>query len=233
MFTRERESAAPTYLGRSRWPLIALSRGYEVRLGKMLQPGPASPADRLVPFLKAGHVQWKGVSTGDLPTMYASAQEAEQYAVRQGDLLVCEGGEVGRSVILGTDIPEGTIIQNSLHRVRPRLGYSAQYLLYVLSAIHSSGWLEVLCNRATIAHLTADKLAALRIPAPPLSEQGTIADFLDRETKRIDVLTVKLGHEGTRLSPAKTLLSLLLEKRQALITAAVIGRVEIASKSFN
>ncbi len=186
-----RETTAPAYLGWSRWPFIALSRAYDIRLGKMLQPQPASEVDRLTPFLKAAHVQWAGVTSDALPLMYSSLEEAAQYAVRQGDLLVCEGGDVGRAAILRSEIPAGTIIQNSLHRVRPRSGYSSRYLLYVLTAIHASGWFEVLCNRATIAHLTGAKLAALQIPASPLPEQRAIAAFLDRETARIDELVAK------------------------------------------
>jgi len=201
-----REATAPPYLGRSRWPVMALSRAYEVRLGKMLQPQLASEADRLTPFLKAVHVQWGGVASDALPLMYSSPEESAQYAVRQGDLLVCEGGDVGRAAILGSEIPAGTIIQNSLHRVRPRSGFSSRYLLYVLAAIHSSGWFDVLCNRATIAHLTGAKLAALQIPAPPLPEQRAIAAFLDRETARIDELVAKkeqmvhlLGEQRSRV----------------------------------
>ena len=58
----------------------------------------------------------------------------------------------------------------------------------VLEALHGSEWLDVLCNKATIRHLTGEKLGGLAIPMPAPSEQRRIAGFLDTETARIDRL---------------------------------------------
>nr|WP_211340407.1 hypothetical protein [Prosthecochloris vibrioformis] len=56
-----------------------------------------------------------------------------------------------------------------------------------------------------------------KLPVPPLPEQAAIADFLDRETGRIDVLVAK----------KRRLIELLKEKRTALITAAVTGKIDV------
>jgi type I restriction enzyme S subunit len=99
------------------WTSASVKRHYAIQLGKMLQGSPASEVDRLVPYLKAQHVQWFSVRTEDLPTMWVHPREIEKYRVLPGDLLVCEGGEGGRCGI-ARDVPDSCIIQNALHRVR-------------------------------------------------------------------------------------------------------------------
>jgi type I restriction enzyme S subunit len=118
--------------------------------------------------------------------MYASSAEARQYEVVPGDLVVSEGGDVGRAEFV-PDVPPGTIIQNSLHRVRTQLA-DIRFIRYSLSAIYNSGWLAALCNKATFAHLTRGKLTSLPIPHRTLRAQRAIADYLDQETGRIDAL---------------------------------------------
>jgi len=83
--------------------------------------------------------------------------------------------------------------------------------MYVLHSVNSSGWFDVLCNKATIAHFTGEKFAELRIPIPRPHEQQAIATFLDRETSRIDELIAKKERQ----------IELLQEKRSALISHAV------------
>jgi type I restriction enzyme S subunit len=164
----------------------ALGRVAEIRLGKMLQSAPGSASDTEVPYLRAG-------SLADLederPTMWASPQDLIRYAVRAGDLLVAEGGDVGRAEF-APRLDKTTIIQNSLHRVRTTQG-DIRFVRYVLANAVSSGWLDVLCNRSTFGHLTVEKLAALQVPWPDFDEQRAIADHLDLETARIDALIEK------------------------------------------
>ena len=71
-----------------------------MQLGKMLQNEPSGLPDVEITYLKALHVNWNRVTTEDLPKMWASPSERENYAVQNGDLLVCEGGEVGRAAII-------------------------------------------------------------------------------------------------------------------------------------
>ena len=175
------------------WRIVPVKRAYEIQLGKMLQPNPGADNDELVPYLKAAHVQWDGIALSDLPAMWASRREVEQYVVREGDLLVCEGGEAGRAAVL-RGLDDIAIIQNALHRVRPLEGADNRYLGYTLRYIRRTGWFEVLCNRATISHLTREKLAALQVPFPPEEEQAAIADFLDVRTAAIDDILAKKEH---------------------------------------
>ena len=193
------------------WQLSPVKRQFEVLLGKMLQPGKRSPEDVEVPYLKAQHIQWDKVVTQDLPTMWATLEEVSSLRVRKGDLLVCEGGEVGRAAIVTEDLPEDCIIQNALHLVRPKKSGDVCFLRYVLRHATSQEWLDVLCNRATIAHFTVEKFSEMWVWLPPLSQQRAITNFLDRETAMIDEL----------IAEKERLLELLAEKRRALITNAV------------
>lgn len=188
-----------------------LKRSFSITLGKMLQNVPMSPAENEVPYLKAQHVQWNGVRLSDLPTMWASPVEVEQLEVKTGDLLVCEGGEVGRAAIVSARPPTGTIIQNALHLVRSRTDAEPRFLVYLLRHAATQEWFDVLCNRSTIAHFTAEKFGEMWACLPSASQQRAIASYLDRETARIDELVMA----------KERLLGLLAEKRRALITRAV------------
>jgi type I restriction enzyme S subunit len=78
-------------------------------------------------------------------------------------------------------------------------------------ALKASNYIDILCNKATIAHYTTEKLAASPIIMPPLPEQIKIVAFLDYETAKVDGLIAK----------QQQLIALLDEKRQAVISHAV------------
>jgi type I restriction enzyme, S subunit len=194
-----------------RLPAVQAKFMYQLTLGKMLQPEPKTADDRAVAYLRAANVQWHRLDLTDVATMYASEDDIKSLRVQLGDLLVCEGGEVGRAAVFRESVKGDVIIQNSVHRVRGRNCNSTRYLGYVLQYIATAGWFDVVCNRATIAHFTVDKFGELLVPCPPPDVQEEVADNLDREVERID-----------RLVKAKqNLLELLSEKRRALIARAV------------
>ena len=192
------------------WEVAQVKRHYSIQLGKMLQNGPKTDDDFETQYLKAQHVQWFSVRISDAPKMWASRRDIEQFGVSSGDLLVCEGGEGGRSGMV-YDIPPGYIIQNALHRVRPLGSCLNDYLLYVMNSVSSKGWFTAINNKATIAHFTCEKFGALKIPIPPLPEQVAIARYLDYVDVRV-----------RRLTEAKRkLIGLLTEQKQAIIYRAV------------
>ena len=192
------------------WEIGRVAFGYDVVLGKMLQPTPKSDNEQQVPYYRAVNVQWESVA-GDVNEMWATPEEIEKFSLREGDLLVCEGGEVGRAAIIDFPINEPFIIQNALHRVRALTGFSVKFLLRILEHVASTDWFSVLCNKATIAHFTGEKFKALKFPFPPLAEQHTIATFLDQQCAQIDAL----------IANKHRMLDLLDEKRRAIITQAV------------
>ena len=192
------------------WDDTSVKFCFDIQLGKMLQPKPTSVDDIEFPYLKALHVNWDDINMEALPKMFASPEDIKKYEVEEGDLLICEGGEVGRAAIL-KDLHEPAIIQNALHRVRSDKLGDVHYFNYMLRCVADAGWFDILCNKATIAHLTGEKLGSIRLPVPPLQEQQKIATFLDYKTQQIDQLIAK----------KKALIEKLEEQRIAVITQAV------------
>jgi type I restriction enzyme S subunit len=206
-----KESGEP-WLGQlpSHWACDAVKRHFAIQLGKMLQNNPEGPDDTETPYLKAQHVQWFSVRTSPALHMWASPQDLEHFGVSVGDLLVCEGGEGGRSGIVRS-IPADFIIQNALHRVRPRGACLNEYLQYVMSTLAATGWLEAINNKATIAHFTRERFGAMRIPVPPVAEQAAIVRLLDGADRRI----------GRYIRDKQKLIELLHDQKQAIIHHAV------------
>ena len=200
------------------WPpnVPTIPFGYlaDAQLGKMLQPAPTTPLDCEQPYLNAGRLAQS--DSQSLPTMFAHPGDVHTYGIVEHDLVVAEGGDVGRTAFVSRVDP-GTIIQNSLHRVRPRAETDLRFLRYSLDSIYGSGWLDVICNRATFGHLTQEKLKALRIPLRTWRAQRAIADYLDVETARIDALIEK-----------KRRMVELLEERRGSILASGIAALGLA-----
>lgn len=191
------------------WQTIECKFAYSIQLGIMLQPKPNSEDDVLVPYFKAINVKWERVDDGDLDEMWASPADLIKYKITKGDLLVSEGGEVGRAGMV-VDALNICIIQNALHRVRSNRN-SVKYLMYMLKVSAYAGWIDIICNKSTIAHFTGEKFGWLKIALPTIKDQFEIATFLYRETARIDSLITKKERQ----------IELLQEKRAALISHAV------------
>ncbi|RJQ30093.1 MAG: restriction endonuclease subunit S [Peptococcaceae bacterium] len=192
------------------WEVKQLKRGYDVQLGKILRNESVSKQDTLEPYIRAANVYWEGIDISDIKEMWFSPGEKKQYEVSKGDLIVCEGGDVGRSAIWDGSITP-IYIQNAVHRVRAKDSNLNKFLYYLMYALKSCGYFDLLCDRATLAHLTREKLVRILLPFPPLSEQEIIAAFLDRETAKIDAL----------VATKERFIELLAEKRTALISQAV------------
>ena len=184
------------------------------QLGKMLNAAAASGPEQY-PFIKNTNVQWDYFELEDLPTMHFDAEDRRRCGLRPGDLLVCEGGEVGRSAVWSHQ--DRIYFQKALHRVRPLRDNVPRFLMYCLWAAADLNVFAVEGNQATIVHLTGEKLRSHRFPWPPLDEQKQIVSVIDSERSRID----------RAVKGIKKQIELLKERRQALITAAVTGELAI------
>ena len=196
------------------WSTPPVYARFSVQLGKMLDEKRITGA-HLAPYLRNVDVQWEVVNITDLPEMDFSEDDREKYALRAGDLLVCEGGEVGRTAIWKGELAE-CYFQKAIHRLRPLTSNDEpRFFRYFMYVAVQSGLFEH-TSASTIQHLTAEKLRNVRYPAPPLDEQRAIADYLDEETSRLDAL----------IAAKERLLALLAEKRRALVTQAVTRGID-------
>ena len=206
----ERLGKVPAY-----WSLPPVYARWEVTLGKMLDTKRIK-GETAAPYLRNVDVQWDHVNVQDLPEMDFSSTDRARYTLHVGDLLVCEGGEVGRTAIWRGEL-RGCFFQKAVHRVRPKCGDESRFLFYTMYAAAKKGVFVAGGNPNTIPHLTAVQLRHYRFPLPPLPEQQAIAVYLDRETAKIDALKSKIRHA----------IDLLKEYRTALISAAVTGKIDV------
>jgi type I restriction enzyme S subunit len=198
------------------WTVGKVSYAFDIVLGKMIQPLSRSIADQLVPYLKANNIQDGFISYKKRDEMFANPKEIKRYELKRNDLLVCEGGEVARSAFVEENL-EGYIFQNALHRVRGTDKGDARYLHYLLNLVRSTGFIDLLVNRATIAHFTKDKFSSLKIPYPPISEQKEIATFIRDIEIKLSYITKDIKNQISKIK----------EYRESLIYEAVTGKIDV------
>jgi putative type I restriction-modification system, S subunit len=171
--------------------LIPLKYVATITLGKMLQNDASSLQDVELPYVRAASIGQDGkLRYDDAKTMWFKPNEVEMLSLLKGDVLVVEGGDVGRSIVLSQDEP-GWGFQNSINRVRPFPGNDGRFLQYQIEHLRACGYLRIICNAVSFHHLTAEKLAAVQVRVPISSQQQRIADYLDIETTKIDRLIAK------------------------------------------
>lgn len=167
------------------WEVTKISRLYSIQLGKMLQPEKKSSGDTYEPYICAANLSSGTFRLDEVKYMWISEPEKDIYRLKRDDLLVTEGGDVGISSIWKDDISP-CYFQNALHRVVPKKGSSNRFLHYWLIVLKSVGYIDLICNKSTIAHFTKEKFAQSLILSIPLQTQEKIADYLDSKCSQID-----------------------------------------------
>ena len=175
------------------WEVTKISRLYSIQLGKMLQPEKKSSGDTYEPYICAANLSSGTFRLDEVKYMWISEPEKDIYRLKRDDLLVTEGGDVGISSIWKDDISP-CYFQNALHRVVPKKGNSNRFLHYWLIVLKSVGYIDLICNKSTIAHFTKEKFAQSLILSIPLQTQEKIADYLDSKCSQIDKYITE-GHD--------------------------------------
>lgn len=152
------------------WPVMRFEEACDSRLGKMLdrkqQTGRHSR-----PYLRNANVYWNRLELDEVFEMDFDKQSREEFRLRKGDVLICEGGEVGRCAIWNNELPE-CYFQKALHRARPYPGVAtSEFIAYLFLLLSQRGALLDATSKVTFSHLTGVKLKALQIPVPPFALQ--------------------------------------------------------------
>ncbi len=191
------------------WNAGKLKFHYDIISGKVLQSKQKIFDDILIDYITAGNVLWEKVDLDELSQMWTTKDEIERIGVKNNDLLICEGGEAGRSGIL-SNLKNTCIIQNHVHRVRSKNDASTKFLMYLMEFFHSSGILKTIISRVTIASLP--KLTLANFPMiTPTKEQNIIVKFLN----------IKISNIDSEISKNKKLIKLLKEKKQKTISDSI------------
>ena len=165
------------------WPTYRLSEVAVSRLGKMLDKRRQTGLWQRK-YLANANVQWFSFDLQNLSQMDFDEADQKEFELRDGDLLVCEGGEIGRCAIWRGELSD-CYFQKAIHRVRCNtemllpeyLGHSFYY--------HSqkNGFSDIVSSKSTIAHLPGDKLKAMSIIVPPMELQKRFVAFLEQSDK--------------------------------------------------
>jgi len=157
------------------WDARPLSEVAEFELGKMLDQ--AKNKGELLPYLANVNVRWGEFDLGNLREMRFMPQEMERFSLRNGDIVMCEGGEPGRCA-LWQGQRDGMMFQKALHRIRPRREINSAFLYYVFLNIGRTNGFAPYFTGATIKHLPREQLAKIPIRFPDLEMQKAIAAIL-------------------------------------------------------
>lgn len=202
------------------WDVAPVYSRYVVELGKMLDAKRVT-GEHLAPYIRNVDVQWGRVNVQSLPEMDFEPIERPRYSLRAGDLVVCEGGEVGRTAIWRGELDE-CFYQKAIHRVRPvSTRDEPRFFFYMMHSAAKRGVFAAGGNPNTIDHLTAIQLRHYHFAFPPRKEQEEVSGLLDTESARIDDLVRKIEEGIARLK----------ESRTALISAAVTGKIDVREES--
>lgn len=161
----------------------------------------------MTPFLRTSNVLWDEIDLERVDQMSISDEELRDKSLEAGDLLVCEGGEIGRAAIWGGG-PKPMSFQNHIHRLRARnVDVHPHFYVYFLqSAFTQLGIFEGAGNKTTIPNLSSGRLKALEVPCPPISEQIAIATVLRhvRKANRLNACQLSLARELKQATMKRT-----------------------------
>ncbi len=149
----------------------------QMSLGKMLDKAKNTGIE--MPYLRNLNVRWYQVKTNDLKTLKLGEHELDQYSVKYGDILVCEGGGgIGRTAVWSDYKP--MVFQKALHRIRFYGSLFDPFLFnHYMKLCAESSFIEGFFTGAGIPHLTSKSLKTLPIPLPPLAEQAAIVSRVE------------------------------------------------------
>lgn len=161
------------------WTWRPLGELFEIGAGKTMSAAARRGPDK-TPFLRTSNVLWDEIDLSTVDEMSIPERELPAKLLTRGDLLVCEGGEIGRAAIWDGQI-EPMSFQNHLHRLRP-IDSKVEprfYVFFLQSAFTQLGIFAGAGNRTTIPNLSRSRLAGLDVPLPPLGEQQAISAALN------------------------------------------------------
>ncbi len=138
------------------------------------------------------------------------------YTLKVGDIIFGRRGEMGRCALVSST-EEGWLCGTGCLNVRLSKLADPKFISIFLRTASVREWLQLESVGSTMDNLNTQILSRIKVPLPPLTEQRTIASFLDRETTKIDTLTEE----------AQKAIELMKERRTALISATVTGKIDV------
>lgn len=200
------------------WEICRIKHKADVVLGKMLLNEPPKEQRNIYSkekYLKSRNIGWLNLLLDEVDEMWFNESEKSLYKLNDGDVLVNEGGDIGK-VAIWHNQEDSFYIQNSVHKISP-IGVTSGFLVYWIFSLSKRDYFWSIVSQVSIAHLTKEKLSNTPLIVPPLSEQQAIADYLDKKCAEIDGLKAKLSRKHETLT----------ELRQSIISEVVTGKRKV------
>lgn len=175
------------------WSKSVFGDIYDIRLGKMLSQKSTESGEQL-PYVANFNIRWDGFDTSIMRRMSFSEKERIKFRLKTGDLLVCEGGEVGRCSVWDERI-QPCYYQKAVHRLRPKR-HNLVHVFFTkcyLERLAKTRRISSIVGDSSIAHLTREKFISLFHPLPPIPEQEAIASVLQCWDKGVRQLEAKIA----------------------------------------
>ena len=169
------------------WNIAKIGAAFDIKQGKSLSSRKQT-GKYLKPFLRTSNVFWGQLDLSHLDEMDFTDDECETLTLEYGDLLVCEGGDIGRTAIWRNEKSE-CYYQNHLHRLRVKDDkIDTLFIMYWMKvALTQLGVYEGFANKTTIPNLSGSRLREFIIPVPVKKEQQKIATVLFKIQKAIEI----------------------------------------------
>lgn len=183
------------------WEVKRIKEIGNLRLGKMLTERPI-PGFHQRPYLKSKNIDWLNLKLDYVEEMYFSDSELTNLRLNKNDLVISEGGEVGKTAIWNNEIQE-CYIQNSVHKLTFGHNCNPRYYLYLFYNLGHVGYFKSIVNLVSIMHLTYEKLRRIEVSVPELEEQNKIATYLDDKCSKIDLIISNLDKQISKYGELK------------------------------
>jgi len=144
-------------------------------------------------------------------------EESPEIKLQVGDVLLAKDGSTLGTVNVVRSLPRPATVNSSIAVITPNKTLCGVFLYYLFQSTYMENTIERIKGGMGVPHLFQEDLNKFYIPLPPSSEQRSIATFLDREIAQLDTLTAE----------AQRAIALLQERRTALISAAVTGKIDV------
>jgi type I restriction enzyme, S subunit len=199
------------------WKTKPIGKVFSIQLGKMLSPL-AKTGKFEYSYLNNRSVHWDKVNIEGLSSMDFNTKEREKFKLIYGDLLVCEGGDVGRTAIWRDDL-ENCYFQKTIHRLRSLDGQVLpEFMLRFMMYAKNTGMFSNFTSQTSIAHLTREKLLTVSVFVPPVTEQEQLV-------KRFDSIDQNISVEVTSLDKLK-------KQKSGLMYDLLTGKVQVNNEEI-
>ena len=169
------------------WLWCRLGEIYYHTTGKALKK--SNEKGSLKKYITTSNLYWDTFDLSEVRTMYFTDDELDKYTIKKGDLVLCNGGDVGRAAIWSYD--KDICYQNHISRMRPKTnGIENRFFLYVLMFYKEQNMLNG--KGIGISSLSASDLLSIIIPLPPLAEQKRIVAKIEELFAKLDFITTAL-----------------------------------------